>query len=139
MTTGTTVVTVNDIPATANKGGGGTRSNKYAAAREKKKWEGLFFTLCLANRLPKGLTRVTVNVELQFTDPGRRRDVENFRQPVIKPLADALQKGGWLPDDTAEFFQVGRFDISAEKIKLADFTPLVKRGMVLTFEWERDE
>lgn len=135
---GVTVIHVNDVPATANKGGGGTRSNKYVAAREKKKWEGLFFTLFLANRLPKGLESIVANVELQFDRPNTRRDVENFRQPVIKPLADALQHG-WIPDDTEEFFRVGRFTISPDKIDLANFTPLVKRGMVITFEYPDPE
>lgn len=133
--TGVTTLRVNDVPASNNAGGGGARSNPHAAAREKKSWEGQYLVLCMAGKLPKGLTKIRANVRLEFHDPKRRRDVENYRQSVVKPLADALVKGGYLPDDTAEFFEVGAFEISPDKIIRA--SPLVKRGMTIELHWEK--
>jgi hypothetical protein len=50
--------------------------------------------------------RVDVSAVLLVPDR-RRRDEGNFRTPLEKALGDALQAGGWLPDDTPEHFRFG--------------------------------
>lgn len=42
----------------------------------------------------------------------RRRDEGNFRALIEKALGDALQNGGWIPDDTPELYRFGelKFD-----------------------------
>jgi hypothetical protein len=98
-----------------------------ANARRRRDWrETAYARIALAN-LPKGLTKVRVEVELRFTT-NRRRDAPNYYTDVIKPCIDALspekrvrkQKGagyrverGWgvIPDDAAEFL-----DLTAPRI-----------------------
>jgi hypothetical protein len=98
-------ITVHEAPHSNNRGGGGSRSNKYVAAKEKKRWEGLFLVEFMVAKVRKGMTFCAVEIELHFPRPNHR-DEENFRQSVVKPLADALQQGGYLPDDTSAEFKV---------------------------------
>lgn len=81
----------------------------------KLEWEGLFLTGFMAERLPKDLAHVKVWVQLQF-DRNLRRDPENFRHPFAKPFADSLVKAGYLPDDTADYFEIADFGITDRKL-----------------------
>ena len=47
----------------------------------------------------------TISIVLRFKRRNRR-DPENYRHPVTKPLLDALVRGGWLTDDTEENVKV---------------------------------
>lgn len=94
-----------------------TRGNRWAVTRAKKRWEGIFMVLLMEKKasiaapLPRRLTRVTAAAMLRF--PTRhRRDEGNYRWMLEKALGDALQKGGYLADDTPEFFtfQAVQFD-----------------------------
>lgn len=106
-----------DVPRSVNAGGGGARQHWSKGHQEKQSWEGVFTVLALKAKLPKRLDQIAVDVELQFSNPGARRDTENFRHPVVKPLADALVKAGFIPDDNPDHFRVGRFEIN-EDVKL---------------------
>lgn len=44
----------------------------------------------------------------------RRRDEGNFRWMLEKALGDALQEGGWLADDTPEYFTFGALTFDPE-------------------------
>lgn len=118
-------------PKSVNAGGGGSRKNKYASHREKMQWEGIFGMLLLAARVPRPLGFTRLTVELQFTDR-RGRDAENYRHPVVKPLLDAMKKGGWIADDTEDYVQVERVYLIEEKLEGAG--PLVKARMTITFQ-----
>ncbi len=120
-----------EAPKSVNQGGGGARKNEFASHREKKRWEGIFGMLLMAGKVqkPLGFTRVTI--ELQFTTR-RNRDAENFRHPVVKPLLDAMKRGGWLEDDTEEYVQVERLYIADER--LTGVSPLVKERMTITIQ-----
>lgn len=85
---------------------------RWAWTREKKKWQEDFETLLMAASVPRGLSKVEVSAVLSFPTK-RRRDEGNYRTLLEKCLADALVNGGWLPDDTPEFFTFGR--VSFEK------------------------
>jgi Holliday junction resolvase RusA-like endonuclease len=121
-----------EAPPSNNAGGGGTKQNKFHANRLKQQWQGVYALLLLKERVPKHLRHVIVSVELQFTRPNTRRDPHNYYQSVIKALADAMTKGGWLDDDTEEFFEALPIRISKEK--LTGVGPLVKSRMVITLD-----
>lgn len=109
----TFVLTVPNAPKSINTGGGGTRANPYVAHKEKTRWEGLFLMELLAAKVPKPMQFCVVSVTLRFKhrSGGKGRDTENYRQPVIKPLLDALVKGGYLKDDTDEWVRVADFTL----------------------------
>lgn len=99
---------VRDAPRSNNAGGGGTRANKFVAAREKRRWEGLFLTELMVLKAEPFMQFCSADVAVHFKHR-HHRDEENFRQAVVKPLGDALQKGGYLHDDTREWFYVKDF------------------------------
>lgn len=98
-----------------------------AVSRRRKAWRQAAYIHAAAAKLPKGLRRVRVDVELRFIT-NRRRDAPNYYPEVIKPCVDALgpqrvvkARGGpgtrvecgWglIPDDTAEYL-----DLTAPRI-----------------------
>lgn len=103
-------ISFGETPKSLNAGGAGSRRHWAVGYKEKKRWQDIWTTLLLEAKVPKGMTRVQVNATLYFPTK-HRRDVENYRTSLTKPLADAFVSGGWLPDDTAEFFTLGRLDI----------------------------
>lgn len=130
-----TVVTFthDDVPASVNHGGGGARRHWSKGHGEKLKWEGVFGFLFLAAKLPRNLAFVRADVTLHFKG-AHRRDPENYRSPVSKPLADALVKGGWLPDDNPAHFEMGTFTIADERLVVPKGS-LVKARMVVTLDY----
>lgn len=132
----TYVVTVTGCPKSINDGGGGTRANVFAAHKEKKRWQGLFLMELMAGRVPKHMMRVKVDVTLRFKfkSGGKGRDEENFRQPVVKPFADALTEGGYLVDDTAEYFRVIGFRIEEAPEEWPYRDPRTKSEMIFRLE-----
>ncbi|WP_431728632.1 hypothetical protein [Verrucosispora sp. TAA-831] len=106
-----------------------------AGARRRRDWRETAYARFVLAGLPKGLTRIRVDVELRFTT-NRRRDAPNYYGDVIKPCIDALSpekrvkvrggngyrvERGWgvIPDDTAQFL-----DLAAPKIG-----PVVPKGL----------
>lgn len=125
-----------DCPGSVNAGAS-RRGRHWTVQREQKKqWEGIFFIMFLQARLPKGLVWCRADVELQFTTPGTKRDPENFRSPVSKPLADALVKAGYIPDDSPEFFEMGSLVVSREKLIVLK-PSIVKSQMTVMLTWHR--
>lgn len=112
---GTVVLVYDDTPGSANT----KRGQHWTGTRgDKGQWEGIFALLAMKEKLPKRCRFMSIDVELIFTSPNTRRDAENFRQPIVKPLNDALVKGGWIEDDTEDFIVVNRIDISKEKLEV---------------------
>jgi hypothetical protein len=132
----TYVITVRGTPKSVNEGGGGARVNHFAAHSEKKKWEGLIMMELLAARVPKPMQFCTVSVTLHFKNKsgGKGRDKENFRHPVIKPLADALVAGGYLKDDGEEWFTVGDFELEVGPEEWPFRDPRLKSYMDIKLE-----
>jgi hypothetical protein len=120
----------NEAPKSLNDGGAGSRRHWAAAHREKVKWEGIYGMLLLALGMPRGAVFIKVDAHLQFRE-ARKRDAENYRSPISKPLADILVKGGWLADDTSQFFEFGTVTISHG---LENPSPAVKSCITFTIE-----
>jgi hypothetical protein len=107
--TETYVITIPQVPKSVNAGGGGVRSAHWSiASKEKRKWERWFQDEFMMGAVEKDMTHCKVDVTLRFKH-NHHRDLENYRHPVIKPLADALVGGRWLRDDTEEWFEVEGF------------------------------
>lgn len=106
-----TVIKHNVVPPSSNsKTGLGGRSHWSVQAKTKGEWEGIFCMLLLAARLPKKLESVRAYPEIHFKTKAKR-DGDNYYFPISKPLGDALVKGGWLPDDTPEFYNCERVHV----------------------------
>lgn len=113
------------IPAPTPMQTSNRREHWRATARRRKQWREAAYLRAASMKLPHGLLKVRVDVELRFTTR-RRRDAPNYYSDVIKPCIDAIgpqrrvrtQNGerielGWglIPDDTAEFL-----DLTAPRI-----------------------
>lgn len=109
------------IPAPTAMQTSNRREHWRAISRRRKTWREAAYWHAAAAKLPKGLTKVRIDVELRFTI-NRRRDAPNYYSDVIKPCVDALApqkrvksgsgervEAGWglIPDDTAEFLDLG--------------------------------
>lgn len=103
-----------ETPKSLNAGGTGSRRHWAVGYQEKKRWENIWHASLLEARVPKHMNCVTITAVLRFPT-AHRRDVENYRSSLVKPLADALVSGGWIPDDTAEFFNLARLVIASER------------------------
>jgi hypothetical protein len=112
----TFVIGYSEVPKSLNAGGVGSRGHWTKGHAEKQYWEDIYGMLLLASKAPRGMVYCKVKATLQFRDPGRRRDVENYRPAISKPFADVLVKGAWIPDDTAEYFQFGSVEISNQPL-----------------------
>ncbi len=114
MTAGphTTVeVSVAACPPSLNDVAG--QGSRYRWIAAKKRWYGLLqAALVDAGMLPC----LSVYVEGQVTFPNRiKRDQGNYRAPLEKFLGDALQRGGYLPDDDWAHYQFGDLQAGYEK------------------------
>jgi hypothetical protein len=126
----TAILTYDDAPPSSNVNTGvGGRGNPHGIARTKGKWEGIYGMLLLAAKVPRGLSVVRVNPQLQFRSKNRR-DGDNFYFPISKPLGDCLVRGGWLEDDTPDHYQCERVRIEVG----ADIR--LKARMTLEIEYE---
>lgn len=133
--TKTFTLTYDEAPASLNKGGTGSRRHWSVGAREKKRWEGIYAYLLLDAKVPRGMTRARASAVLEFKAPARR-DSENFRSALSKPFADALVKGGWLADDTDDFFELTK--VVCSKVWLLPRNPQVKGRLTITLEADYD-
>lgn len=89
-------------PPSLNRAGGQGHWRRWANA--KRTWQAAIAPLLEYEQIPKDLGAITASAQLRFPVK-RRRDSDNFSALLSKVLGDALQKGGWLPDDTPEHFQ----------------------------------
>jgi hypothetical protein len=79
-----------------------------AAHKEKQRWQQTFAVELSLARVEPWMTFCTIDVVVHWKQH-KRRDVENYRHPVIKPLADALVVGHYLDDDTDQCLDVRSF------------------------------
>jgi hypothetical protein len=127
-----------DVPKSLNAGGAGSRSHWSAAHREKKQWEQRYGEQLMVAGVKRGMSFCEVSVQIAWRHR-RRRDSTNYYAPVIKPFADVLVSGGFLVDDTDDFFKVGRFGfIYPEQwpVLARDARGLLPGFMVITLEAE---
>lgn len=76
---------------------GKNRSNKYAAASQKRQVEDIVQMSILAGDVPVFTEAVTIF--MVFTERTKKRDVDNI-QSSQKFILDALVRSGHLPNDT---------------------------------------
>lgn len=120
-----TIVFFDGVPPSYNE----TRYLHWSKqAKLKKEWQALWELLLMEARVPRGLVYVEAKAMLRFPT-SRRRDEDNYKTPIAKSLGDALVNGGWLTDDTPEFFKMG--DVGFEP------TPGPLRT-TLVVEWVQD-
>lgn len=73
----------------------------------KKTWQATFAEELMVLRRQLGrASRVHATASLRFPQR-RRRDEGNYRAALEKALGDALVQGGYLADDTPEYFTFG--------------------------------
>jgi hypothetical protein len=84
----------------------GSRGGHWAWTRAKKQWQEQIEMMLLAQKVPRGLMTVGAAATMRFTT-NRRRDEGNYRALIEKSLGDALVRGGWLIDDTSDFYVFG--------------------------------
>jgi hypothetical protein len=94
-------------PPSLNIGGSGWNPHVFQGV--KQAWQGVLTFLLNTSGLPRGLHRVTAEVQIGFPTRGRR-DANNFRYVLDKALGDALTEGGWLDDDS--FFPEVRYEMA---------------------------
>lgn len=91
-------------PASFNATGSG--SNRFAWMNLKQAWQSALLQLLRDSELPTDLSHVMVEARICF--PTRaRRDQGNFRGVIEKSLGDALQEGGYIPDDDWDHYEFG--------------------------------
>lgn len=114
------------IPAPVPMKSANSNDHWRTTSRSRRTWREAAYGRAALAKLPRGLHRIRVDVELRFTTV-RRRDAPNYHAGVIKPCIDALTperrvrkkdgsyrvEHGWglIPDDTAEFL-----DLTAPRI-----------------------
>ena len=75
-------------------------------AGSKQAWQAILLDLLRGSDLPTGLERVLVEGEVTFPTAAKR-DQGNFRVIIEKAMGDALQQGGYLPDDDWSRYEFG--------------------------------
>jgi hypothetical protein len=79
------------IPAPAVMYTENTTKSHWVTSPAVKAWREASFVYAQQARLPKGLGRVRIDVQLHFTDT-RERDALNLHKYVVKPLVDGLSR-----------------------------------------------
>jgi hypothetical protein len=108
------------IPAPEPMKSANAREHWRAVSRSRRTWREAAYLWAATAKLPRGLAKIRIDVELRFTAV-RRRDAPNYHPTVIKPCVDALGpqrivrgkngirvEPGWglIPDDTAEYLDL---------------------------------
>lgn len=71
-------------------------------------------SLLMASPLKRHCERIEVTASLRFPT-SRRRDENNHSWLLDKACGDALQNGGWLPDDTPDRYRFVRLTFEEER------------------------
>jgi len=99
--------------------------NPHIYRTAKENWQELLTRLLTEAELPMPLTHVLAEGEITFPDRRARRDQGNFRFFIEKALGDALDEGGWLPDDSWDFYEFGglarRYEKGVSRTRLMIF------------------
>lgn len=99
-------------PQSLNMHGSTANAHHYQAI--KKHWSARLHELLDWSGLQRGLGYVLVEGQCCFPDR-IRRDQGNFRYLLEKALGDVLTEGGWLDDDSWDFYEFGRLRKTYEK------------------------
>ncbi len=91
-------------PPSMNAGGSGLKRMEFQAI--KGVWQAFILELLQATDLPTGLAAVMVEGRVCFPDRARR-DQGNFRWMIEKAAGDALVEGGYLEEDSWDFYEFG--------------------------------
>lgn len=103
---------IEDTPPSLNDVVGQGHWRRYHTV--KKRWQLMLLERLADAELPRSLGRVLVEGTVTF--PTRaKHDQGNYRFVVEKALGDALQHGGYLPDDSWEFYEFGNLHADYEK------------------------
>jgi|SRR5262245_953018 len=105
------------------------RMSWQARAPLIRMWRDAAKRTAAANHLPRGLSRVRVDVHLSFTDD-RRRDVSNYA-PSVKASWDGIVSYGVIPDDSDKFME-GPFLHLGENIPARRYGPVGELRFVIT-------
>jgi hypothetical protein len=105
----------------------GFQSHWTKARKAKRDWEQWLSIALLEQRVPRGLKRVEATATLRFK-VRRRRDEGNHRALLEKALGDVLQAGGWLADDTPDFYRFGQLTLLA---------PVPQPETIVVLDYER--
>lgn len=92
----------------------GSGANRWLYQATKRAWEDQLIRLLSTTDLPRPCTHVFVEGIMCFPDR-RKRDQGNMRFAVEKFLGDALQRGGWLLDDSWAEYSFGDLEYRYEK------------------------
>jgi hypothetical protein len=103
----------------------GYRSHWAVGRKAKQDWEQFLSIALMEQGVPRRLKRVEATATLRFKQK-RRRDEGNFKALLDKALGDVLQAGGWLADDTPDYYRFGELTFLApvpqpETIVLLDY------------------
>lgn len=116
-----------DTPPSLNKVGSRGGSH-WAFTTAKKMWQGVFITLLLQRRVPKGVRSVQATAVLRFPSK-RRRDEGNYRALLEKALGDALVLARVIHDDTPDRFRFGKVEFDEERGKARTLIRLEVRDL----------
>jgi hypothetical protein len=105
----------------------GFRSHWAVGRKAKQDWEQFLSIALLEQRVPRGLKRVEATGTLRFKQK-RRRDEGNFKALLDKALGDVLQAGGWLADDTPDYYRFGELTL---------FAPVPQPETIVLLDYER--
>lgn len=120
-------LTYPEAPKSLNDGGAGSRRHWSVGYLEKSKWHEIYSGLLEIEGVPRGASHIHVDAAIHWRIR-RRRDETNYEPAIVKPLADVfvhgttrtkkakvLVRGGWIPDDTSEFFEFGELSFAYPK------------------------
>jgi hypothetical protein len=126
------VLTLREIPRSSNR----PALNRTVGHREKREWQQKFLAEMMVNRVQRKMAHANVAIEVRWKF-NVRRDWHNWFHGVVKPLADALTSGGYLPDDTGEYLKI---ETPFEFVYVKDWPPkaLHKVEMIVKLEAEYD-
>lgn len=77
--------------------------------------------------VPRKLKSARAKATIRFKQR-RRRDEGNFRVILEKALGDALVEGGWLEDDTSDYYRFGEVTL---------FAPCSRPETIVVLDYER--
>lgn len=93
---------INTVPKSLNEVG--PRSHWRVWSEAKKLWQAELTRMLEYAEVPKDRPAWTATAQLRFP-VRRRRDSDNFTFFLSKAFGDAMHTGGWIDDDTPQFFQ----------------------------------
>lgn len=125
-------------PASFNVWSGTGAAGTQAYKGVKDIWQRILTTLLERSELPRGCERIVVEGEVTFPATADR-DQGNFRVIVEKALGDALQQGGWLPNDDWTRYEFGNLTmrvVPGESATRLTLFPLPRYEPVTTDQME---